>query len=259
MSDRKLRLFGCALCEQVVDHLGPMTRQILADAFQVADGLLDLDIARARSPERFWRGRDVGNSLVSDPIAAVAWCLSERLQGELPLHRLEGLVSSRTAAQLLRCIAGNPFARERSWTSHRCPQCGQEERWLHRSSDDAPGSWPWCPECNVEMKHRFLLWRSWRQGLLVSMAGEVYQGRLWQEMPALADGLRDAGCQDTAILDHLASICPRCGGSGRQNLTAGVWNEWPRGLPCPDCQGRGLVLGLHARGCWVLDLLLDKE
>jgi hypothetical protein len=65
-------------------------------------------------------------------------------------------------------------------------------------------------------------WLTWRGGLLVSMAQRMYDSRDFSDMPVLADALEEAGCQDQDILGH-----------------------------CRSC-------GEHARGCWVVDLILGK-
>jgi hypothetical protein len=55
-------------------------------------------------------------------------------------------------------------------------------------------------------------------------AGEaIYTDRAFDRLPILADALEEAGCTDAAILEH--------------------------------CRGPGP----HVRGCWVVDLLLDKS
>src|SRR5215204_5135144 len=63
----------------------------------------------------------------------------------------------------------------------------------------------------------------WRTSTVLSLAQGVYRDRAFDRMPVLADALEDAGCSEEAILAH----CRR----------------WP---------------GPHARGCWVIDLLLGK-
>jgi hypothetical protein len=65
--------------------------------------------------------------------------------------------------------------------------------------------------------------RTWHDGLLVSIARQMYDGRDFSDMPVLADALEEAGCTDADILAH-------CRG------------RWP-----------------HVRGCWVVDLLLGKS
>jgi hypothetical protein len=67
-----------------------------------------------------------------------------------------------------------------------------------------------------------LAWLTWHDGLLVSMAQQMYDSRDFSDMPILADGLEEAGCSNQDILAHC-----RSGGE-------------------------------HVRGCWVVDLLLGK-
>jgi hypothetical protein len=72
-------------------------------------------------------------------------------------------------------------------------------------------------------KQQWKRWLSWHSGLLVSMAQKMYDSRDFTDMPVLADALDEAGCQDQDILSHC-----RSGGE-------------------------------HVRGCWLVDLLLDKK
>jgi ATP-dependent Clp protease ATP-binding subunit ClpA len=66
-------------------------------------------------------------------------------------------------------------------------------------------------------------WLRWNDGTVVKIARVIDQERRWQELPILADALEEAGCTDQVILGHC-----------RQP-------------------------GEHSSGCWVIDLLLDKE
>jgi hypothetical protein len=63
---------------------------------------------------------------------------------------------------------------------------------------------------------------AWRTETAVLLARGMYESRDFSPMPILADALQDAGCDSAAVLDH--------------------------------CRGRGP----HARGCWVVDLVLGK-
>ncbi len=65
-------------------------------------------------------------------------------------------------------------------------------------------------------------WLTWHDGLLASMARQMYDSRDFRDMPVLADALEEAGCDNADILAHC-----------RQP-------------------------GSHVRGCWVVDLLLGK-
>jgi hypothetical protein len=66
-------------------------------------------------------------------------------------------------------------------------------------------------------------WLAWNDGTVVKLARAIYDDRAFDRLGILADALEDAGCTDDAILNH-----------------------------CRD----GAV---HARGCWLIDRLLDKR
>jgi hypothetical protein len=64
---------------------------------------------------------------------------------------------------------------------------------------------------------------TWLAPMVTKLALAIYEERAFDRMPILADALEDAGCTNQDILEHCR-------------------------LP-----------GEHARGCWVVDLLLAKE
>jgi hypothetical protein len=63
---------------------------------------------------------------------------------------------------------------------------------------------------------------AWRTRQAVAVAQVMYDDRRFEDMPLLGDALEEAGCAAPDILSH-----------------------------CRD-------LGPHVRGCWVVDLVLDK-
>lgn len=65
-------------------------------------------------------------------------------------------------------------------------------------------------------------WLEWNGGVVWKIARTIHDEYRFEELPVLADALEDAGCADPDILGH--------------------------------CRGGGL----HARGCWVADLLLGR-
>jgi hypothetical protein len=65
-------------------------------------------------------------------------------------------------------------------------------------------------------------WLAWKGGVVLKLAQAVYDERRFEVLPVLADALEEAGCTDPVVLDHCRS--------GRE----------------------------HARGCWVVDLLLGN-
>jgi hypothetical protein len=66
-------------------------------------------------------------------------------------------------------------------------------------------------------------WLSWNEGAVATLAGSIYQDRAFDRLPFLGDALEEAGCADPDILDH--------------------------------CRQRSE----HARGCWIVDLILGKS
>jgi hypothetical protein len=66
-------------------------------------------------------------------------------------------------------------------------------------------------------------WASAHDGAVLRLARLLYEGRRWADLPVLGDALEDAGCQDEGALGH--------------------------------CRGGGE----HARGCWVVDLVLGRS
>jgi hypothetical protein len=66
-------------------------------------------------------------------------------------------------------------------------------------------------------------WLTWNAGTVVQLAETIYAERRFGDLPVLADALEEAGCANEDILNH--------------------------------CRAPGE----HARGCWVVDLLLGKQ
>ena len=64
---------------------------------------------------------------------------------------------------------------------------------------------------------------SWRTPSILALARCIYEERRFEDLPVLADALDELGCRDEELLSH--------------------------------CRGPGP----HARGCFVIDLLLGKE
>jgi hypothetical protein len=195
-SERKVRLFTVAWLRQLSSLLThPASRRAVEVAERFADRLAD-----AEELDRACEEADaVLHSRESPPQLGkgTAWwegarlahwaCVEEAVEGAD-----EAILSSsgmgveepeKLQAHLLRCIIDNPF---RPITTN-------------------------------------LAWLSWHDGLLVSIARQMYDSRDFTDMPVMADALEEAGCTDQDILSH--------------------------------CRGPGP----HVRGCWVVDLILGKE
>jgi hypothetical protein len=66
-------------------------------------------------------------------------------------------------------------------------------------------------------------WLAWNDGAVAKIAKGIYAERAFDRLPILADALEEASCSDAAILEHCRSAGP------------------------------------HVRGCWVVDLLLERK
>jgi hypothetical protein len=64
---------------------------------------------------------------------------------------------------------------------------------------------------------------TWRTENVMLLARTAYEDNAWDRMPILGDALEEAGCQSREVLDH--------------------------------CRGPGP----HARGCWLVDAILDRK
>jgi hypothetical protein len=95
----------------------------------------------------------------------------------------------------------------------------------HLSSVDWPGRW--LVDCVFGNPFRSVAmapaWLTWHDGTVPRMAQAMYDDRAFDRLRILADALEEAGCTNADILNHC-----------RQP-------------------------GEHVRGCWVIDLLLDKN
>jgi hypothetical protein len=205
-SARKLRLFGCACCRQVLNPFAPpMVLRVVQAAEAFADGEISANtLARVReivaeaaiaADREDPHGRMAyfsylfqaclsichpGNvaELAQDASHATASAAAGGHWSQLaPAERFE---ERGAQAELFRDIFGNPF----------------------RSSELRP---------------------EWLTSTVVALAQGIYADYAFEGMPILADALQDAGCDDEGILSHCRE---------------------PRE---------------HARGCWVVDLLLGKQ
>lgn len=211
ISERKLRLFGCACCRRIGHLIGDQrSRDAVEVAERYADGLAsrqerDGAYGPARiavedtpvfpDPDRPW----VNNNVIGYHAAlAAVWLLSENVasweasteavkavRGAARLPSGEDAVGPERAVQadLLRDIADNPFR--------------------HFSIDSG--------------------WQAWQGGMILKLARGIYEERAFDRLPILADAIEEAGGYNEDILAHLRGPGP------------------------------------HVRGCWPLDLLLDKE
>jgi RecJ-like exonuclease len=122
-----------------------------------------------------------------------------------------------------------------------CQHCGGKGKWT-----DAAGDMDECGSCDGK-------------GFRESPGTDPD----FSAMPILADALEEAGCEDERVLRHCRgiAICRQCEGYGFIPRL----KTYP--VICPDChftdaeKGCGFVKVKipHLRGCWVIDLILERE
>jgi hypothetical protein len=206
VSDRKFRLFLVACCRNLFPLIPESyTRKTVRTAERYADGEVSAEKLR------------------------FAWGSARRTVGVLA----RGLrdtgprdATARDFALWMVCLAveadpvrlvwgGNPV----SWPPAMSPRTGL-------------GMAPALNECGLLrciFRNRFRpvtlhpAWVAWNGGTVRRLAEDIYTQRAFDRLPILADALEEAGCTDTAILDH-----------------------------CRDP-------GPHTRGCWAADLILGRE
>jgi hypothetical protein len=197
VSDRKLRLFGCAC----VRRLWPLLADVRARrAVEVAERFADGGASRVElhaAQEGAWlvaheaaraarTPGDTEGDAPWDAARAAAWT-ADPDAWEAARHSSGNAgwdVPAAVRADLLRDVLHDPF---------RPPPAPPERGWL-----------------------------TWRGGTVAQLARVVYDEGRFDDLPVLADALEEAGCADAVVLGH----CRR---------------------------------GDHARGCWVIDLLLRRE
>ncbi|HKB35439.1 MAG TPA: hypothetical protein VKD72_03230 [Gemmataceae bacterium] len=174
-SDRKLRLFACACCRLVWDHLpGDHVRRTVELGERYAEGLVlevEMETARREFNKAIARERGVNARLAQ----AVAELLRARFSPALVAERArtgrEAFLLQWRQCDLLRDLF-RPFRR-----------VGGEPPWL-----------------------------AWKDGLVVKKALAIYEQRRWQDMPLLADLLAEAGCADDEVLSHCRGQGPQVRG-----------------------------------------------
>lgn len=285
ISDRKLRLFTCACATYLLDTLDKDFAEILRPEIKLsccrADGEISsitLEIARgnakieAMSLADVYQGESKNTafhiligchwvSLADATAAAVG----------MPQHlSFQKIMTYKDMATLLRDIAGNPF-RFITLDRRMCRVCGIFEDQNKKR----------CRVCSGEI----YTMRSCLSANVLSVANAIYEDGCFQDLPVLHDALMDAGCTHEPVLQHCRgkSPCPTgvqrkcccaewcrdclgeswvpttisctvCRGTG--GSTDGQKPDW---CPCFACCGRNETAAQHYRGCWVVDLILEKE
>lgn len=274
LSQRKLQLFACACW-----------RECSVDAKHNC-AWQDLPILEALEA-----GRPTG-ALGQPKWQATEWTLREGTYAAQTWAEL--MLDKRKSADILRDVIGNPY---RPVTINERLTCSRGHRGAYNRSALQPvmmKSYPVPPSQCVVCQKEGPPWPdvvkgkppAWVSTSVVNVASALLAsrpiiGRLDEGgVRQLHDMLLDEGCDNHAILEHLVDgqtrKCPICGGLGYESIvTPAVWMG-PSHAParrhkvrdreigrktCDCCKGSGWVSHepVHYLGCWVIDLLLQRE
>jgi hypothetical protein len=226
--DRKLRLFACACCRRAWHLLPKAVRKVVQASERYADGLMGKEVFQQRGD----RNASKASPKAGDYLAVnLVRGMTEHGEAYLARQAVDG------AAYLLSRKAVQEAGLEENWRDSRfgkwtkaTGQLRRKER-CHRLTDDtvvlehaAQAELLRCilgplPFRPVDLPPAVLAWNG---GIIPNLAQVVYDEYHFEDLPILADALEEAGCTDADLLAHC-----------RQP-------------------------GTHARGCWVIDILLGK-
>ncbi len=286
-SARKLRLFSVACCRQVWDGtpcercggegvvltVGPAVEKMF-DGQKCPSclgsgrigGLTDPRSRRAvEIAERYADGgatekerEEALNECLRIEHGSSNVCVSSTVLGRMPPGRpnpwgrvFEDCGLPAAQAALLRDIF-NPFlAAQYEWAEHHArPFSGVKDtlyRLASRKMVPQKGGEPFPDEEWLAVN-----WLAWNDGRVRKTAQAIYAGRAFDRMPLLGDALESAGCEDVELLMH-------CRGKRRVIVCAAAdMSAAALDAGAPE-EERWVDAGPHARGCWVLDLLLGKS
>jgi hypothetical protein len=163
----------------------------------------------------------------------------------LTLHPVAGIAAQAVANGIMCAVSFEPLTRmvaTRQWNAYRVDDVVNAPWWcaeaVYQESvyREPPDPRRWAMDKGAEEQIQSDLLRciignpfrpvsidpAWRTSDALALAKGIYGDRAFDRMPILADALQDAGCTNDDILAHCRSECP------------------------------------HARGCWVVDLVLSK-
>jgi hypothetical protein len=232
VSPRKKRLLACGCCRLIWDLLDESSRQAVIVSERFADGLADAaELERAaRTAQAAWEER--GQRLQGWMTDNSLWQPPRTPEGERLNTEYQAAFAAMQAAWP-RMETGAARPREECYDRAAFlqfhwigPKLASTAAYAARKM--MPVEWPTLPLVRDLFGHPFRqpaidpTWLAWNCAGTPKLAQAIYEEHCFGDLPILADALEEAGCTDAEILTH--------------------------------CRGPGP----HARGCWVLDLILGK-
>jgi hypothetical protein len=220
VGQRKLRLFACACCRRIW-HLfaDQRSRWAVEVGERLADGLTEEQEAKAA-----YFGADAALAESKEVVKAVTAAAADQvlLPGDALSFYCLAWYYSALALEAERLVAegAGPDALER-WSEEKT-----ETDWTTPGWVEPEASASICQALREIVGNPFRpvsVNPVWLTPGVVELARTMYEGRGFERMPELANALERTGCAKTDILAH--------------------------------CRQQGE----HGRGCWVVDLQLDRE
>jgi hypothetical protein len=200
ISDRKLRLFGCACCRRIWDLLEDERSRAAVEAAELfADDLISeerLDEAGYAAEEAFEAA--LGTQPHAPDAARAASAAAAPSDYEDPSH-----VAAHEAPHAAAVAAAN----------RRVPSGGMPDWGAARDAERAAQ----CDLLRDLIGNPFqavMINPVWLTPQVIALARTIYDERAYDRLPELVDALEDSGCQDADILNH-------CRGPG--DHTRGCW------------------------------------
>ncbi len=228
VSERSLRLFSCACCRQVENFVRvDLVQRVLSVVERHMDGLASDDELRTVGDaiERAWfEGHDeAARTMPADSFVSLS-------ASDPALHLIEA--AAYAAGRMPGGMSSGGWIGLAMFAAMQCrlavmyaaAEFGKDQRPVTQA---------------VLGTHLVLLrdclgnpfrpvslntaWLAWNDGVVRKLTQSIYDEQAFERMPILADALEEAGCTSTDILHH-----------SRHHAE-------------------------HARGCWVVDLILGKK
>jgi hypothetical protein len=134
-------------------------------------------------------------------------------------HHTDAFSSARMSAEAMEIAAGRMVRAASGLNEHERPDWKQRQPEVSVQCQLTRCIFG-CPFRSLPAIER--TWLAGNSGTVMKLAQAIYDERAFDRMPILADALEDAGCTNQDILSH--------------------------------CRGEGP----HVRGCWVVDLFLER-
>jgi hypothetical protein len=219
LGERKLRLFACACCRRVWPLL---TRPAVREAVRTAELFAD-GLATKDDLRAGWAA--VRKTLAVTPVNT-PW--EHALMAALNAASEGGLGSAVRGSlpDAVRAAEAAARALDQEWRERHASLSSVEIEERRRRGNPEERAYQCRLLADLLPDHPVAAdpaWSAWQHGQLVSLARAIYDEGRFEDLPVLADALEEAGCAEPAILEH--------------------------------CRGPGP----HARGCWVVDLLLARD